>query len=1282
MTLDEMQIVISASAEDALATMDAVIVKIEQLVQTAEGGGAGFDVKLDTGEAEARVAQLGDTIKTAAGQSAEAVKVAADKIQDTVGQVSPAVRTAFDVSEPVEKVVEKLDTLSDAAGEAGEAAAKGFGAGKVAAESFSGTLSKLGSGILQGLVTGGTTALVTFAINGISSLITALINAKANAEAAAEALRKEHQETADALEEERAGLEALASEYETLSGKSNRTLDEENRMYQLQQALREEYGITSNSVLGLAGSYDSLTEAIKAAREAQAAQSSEALAAVAEDAGNVATEKTIAGYKKLADLQKQYLESLEPKNRSDFDAGGPSTAELAASIEKQQETLSSYSDDYVAWFAALTAKNAAEVKAAGQTWNDELAAVLTAAFNVDPSAYTDQNALQTFVLDSANALMTAVRGPEVSAALDAAEAFHNKIVAGYVPTEAEYEEVAQSYDTLREAITGALRELYDDPNLQAGDSRVTAILSMLGIPEAVPQSWEEYQALVNQLDLENARTQAEALATSLNKLNQSADDQAGMAAHIREWQSASDAYRNAATGSHEANAAFARMQAAAEALGYTLHDSADNLDLVNGGVKTLAAGLEPELAALETQLTGLQEQYRAILAEGGDAGAILAQMDAVIAKIVELKGTAESAAGWYGLLFNADAISAAMGSAEAQEALGVIDDLHDAILNGYTPTEEDYETVRGAYDTLREIIAQALREAGEDVDAESERVTDALDAMVPSEAAARDASAFFAAIDAQKLATAKKNADALAKSVDTLNDEVKSRTAMANHIRDWKDASEAYKKAASEGKATRAQWNAMEAAAAALGYKLDNSSESIARVDEGVKAMGEDLQSQATSMENELASLTQQFMNLDAVSDVNGELTADASDILSKISIVRAALEGLRLLMKALGFDVGSGGGGGGGGGGSSKNTPVATVTESPYDKAIASLEHLKALDKETLEQELAYLQEINQNATRYKLTTEERLDLEERIYDVQKAIAARDAEDLDTLANGVVDALGARYEAMRDTELAALDESRSAWETWRDSNVAAIQAQIDAIDALTEAEDREATDAEKQRKIASLQQQLEYEQDAYNRAKLQQQLTAAQDSYASWLAQNEREDQKAALEAQIEAINQRADAELSALDQRQEEIEAVYEARLQTAALEAEAEKELASSSQQEIIDLIAAYAPDYNATGETLGEQLYEGFKSKVGDIAAYVENLNALIQTAQDDLAAQVQAAADSFYQQASEGAAASALAASGVTINQTNQFYTPVETPSQTAWKIRQANEDLALSLLNG
>ena len=118
--------------------------------------------------------------------------------------------------------------------------------------------------------------------------------------------------------------------------------------------------------------------------------------------------------------------------------------------------------------------------------------------------------------------------------------------------------------------------------------------------------------------------------------------------------------------------------------------------------------------------------------------------------------------------------------------------------------------------------------------------------------------------------------------------------------------------------------------------------------------------------------------------------SADVSAVMSAIALLRNELNGLRADYSSAGIeltDTGKKSRGGGGGGGEGKS--------SAYEQAIDRLEQYKKLDQLTYEQELANLESI---AQKVRLNADERIDLEERIYSVKKAIAERDAENLTDL--------------------------------------------------------------------------------------------------------------------------------------------------------------------------------------------------------------------------------------------------------------------------------------------
>ena len=338
---------------------------------------------------------------------------------------------------------------------------------------------------------------------------------------------------------------------------------------------------------------------------------------------------------------------------------------------------------------------------------------------------------------------------------------------------------------------------------------------------------------------------------------------------------------------------------------------------------------------------------------------------------------------------------------------------------------------------------------------------------------------------------------------------------------------------------------------------------------------------------------------------------------------------------------------------------------------AYADIDHRKAMNQLTLEEELAHLERIR---AAYQLSAEERIALEERIHATTESLRQEREAALSQVGTGLQNALKKRYESMRDAELDYISQSQQAWKDWAEESTKAIQQQIKALDELAQKEDREKTDQEELRKIAKLRQDIQYEQDDYNRANLQKQLEQVIAARESRLRKQDVQDQKAALQEQAQAIRDKEQAEQEALKAQAQAIKDAYAQRMQTAALQAEAERMLMQDSQQQIIDLIRSYAPEYDALGNTFGEKLLDGFLSQVGRIEDWMGQFNAAIITAQQQMASASLRATDAFY--------GSRPTAQSVQVEQHNTFTVPVESPADTARRIRSANEALGMQLLRG
>lgn len=526
-----------------------------------------------------------------------------------------------------------------------------------------------------------------------------------------------------------------------------------------------------------------------------------------------------------------------------------------------------------------------------------------------------------------------------------------------------------------------------------------------------------------------------------------------------------------------------------------------------------------------------------------------------------------------------------------------------------------------------------------------------------------------------------------------LESQARSLTGIQKHIDAYKDAKRAYDDARRSGRNVEKEFDDMSGAAKKLGVNVDKGSGSLedmddaaAAADKRVDALGAGVRSEGAGIVSTLQGMLSQARQTEQALMIQAAMGVDVSQPLSAIQAVIALINTLLSLMGQAGISASGGGGsrGGGGGGGGSRVDDEAEAARRAAEAAerrrkeaieadYRAIEHRRHMNEITFEEELAQLEALRQ---KHQLNAEEIMDWEEKVYDLQQEIRERDAESLDQLSDSVIDALENRYQAMLDVELDRLEASREAWQTWRDDSVRAVEDQIAALDQLATAQDREKQDAEELRKIEKLRQQIAYEQDDYNRAKLQQQLDQAMESREERLARLAQEDQKEALRAQIEEIEQAADSQLSALDREQEAVEAAYEERMQEAALRAEAEKLILGQSQDELLSLLEQYAPDYDALGQTLGEKLLDGFARGAGDVAAWFEDFHARLAQAQAGMAALAQSAADTFYQ---EREAAQTQAAAPVTVNQTVEFNQPVETPSQVARRMEEVNEALARML---
>lgn len=347
---------------------------------------------------------------------------------------------------------------------------------------------------------------------------------------------------------------------------------------------------------------------------------------------------------------------------------------------------------------------------------------------------------------------------------------------------------------------------------------------------------------------------------------------------------------------------------------------------------------------------------------------------------------------------------------------------------------------------------------------------------------------------------------------------------------------------------------------------------------------------------------------------------------------------------------------------------------------AYKGIENKKSLGKMNSQQELRQLEQIRQ---KYKMTAEERMELEIKIYNLKKSLKDDEISSINTLADAVTEALKEKYEEQRKIEEERINDSIESWQKWEDKTVTAIQGEIDALDELADKQESENKRQEYENKRQQTELQLAYEKDDYNRQQLQKELNRLDKEEAERLAEEQRQAQKKVLEGRIEAVKGQSQATQERLKKKLDEVGEKYDKLTDSFSLKAQAQKFIADSTQKQIISLIKSYASDYEIAGNTVGDALYNGMKAKMDNIEAYVDGIFGKIEAYQRRMANTANASADRFWaSQNSPQAFQKQTASKSVTVQQTVNFNKPVESPVETRRQLDRTNQALAKQISSG
>lgn len=357
---------------------------------------------------------------------------------------------------------------------------------------------------------------------------------------------------------------------------------------------------------------------------------------------------------------------------------------------------------------------------------------------------------------------------------------------------------------------------------------------------------------------------------------------------------------------------------------------------------------------------------------------------------------------------------------------------------------------------------------------------------------------------------------------------------------------------------------------------------------------------------------------------------------------------------------------------------------KSDYDKIISI--HKQYLDQVMKDTRLSYDER--------KEIYQDELD---SIRDYEKQKRDLMVSSVDDTVSQLTDAIKAQLEDMQKADENAINADLKKVDEWKTARINAINAEYDArleeiqkeLDLLDKSEQnktREQEDAQYNEKKARLQNLIDYEHDATNKANYQIEMDKLVADYKKTLDSRALQDKKDALEQQkdlvkneqdskVKAIEDEASKQTETLNNQLTNINDYYEKQSDQA--EKTAQKMLLNveNNQEQILTLLKNYGNEYEITGQSIGEKLAQGINNGV------LNKISNLVQTIQDtiDTTIENKIASMSSGVYKYQAGVNKPTASNSINVNQTNYIQQEQEMPSETYRKLNNVSESLAAEL---
>ena len=355
---------------------------------------------------------------------------------------------------------------------------------------------------------------------------------------------------------------------------------------------------------------------------------------------------------------------------------------------------------------------------------------------------------------------------------------------------------------------------------------------------------------------------------------------------------------------------------------------------------------------------------------------------------------------------------------------------------------------------------------------------------------------------------------------------------------------------------------------------------------------------------------------------------------------------------------------------------------QKDYDKLISI--HQKYLDK--------VLKSTKISSDKKKEIYKEELETI-RDYETEKRNVM--VESVDNTVSQLTNAITKRLEELEESEKKIVENNIKLVETWKEARINAIneeysaridaiQKELDLLDKSEEEKTRAEEDTEYERKRNRLQELIDFEHDATNKANYQKELDKLVADYQKTLDKRALEDKKEALKAEqdllkeqqsalIEATENEADAQKEQYENQISAIEEYYKEQQNNAKKTAEKMLLNVKENQDQILSLLENYGDEYEVTGQSLGEKLAQGINTGLAN------KIQSVIQTIQDTIDTNLEKKILSWTGTGSQAIQGSNVSSKTVNVTQINNIEQNPEMPSETYRKLQAIDEKLAAQL---